>query len=69
MSGEARTAYEVYQTIEEVIGNYAGRRIQELVRGRDFSDADLHTARGKAQATEEIVKLLRASLGYDHEAL
>jgi hypothetical protein len=70
MSGEAPgTVYEVFETIEEVIGDYGDKRLKELIRGRDYTDADLHMARGKVQATEEIIKILRTTLGYDHTSL
>ena len=64
-----RTVVEVYRTIESIIEGYGERRMKELLSSHAFSNEELHTVRGKAQATREIITALRNSLGYDHEAI
>lgn len=57
--------HEFYQTLEEVLEDYGSKRMRVLVRGRDITNEDLHLERGKVQAVEEVLGLLRSTFGYD----
>ena len=69
MSGEAHTLIDVYRAIEEQFATYGEKSLSVLVKGRGLTTEDLYAARGKVQATEEILRNIRNTLGYDPHSL
>ena len=56
---------EIFRVIEEQFMSYGERRWKELTSPSALTDAALHTARGKAIATQDLLRVLRDTLGYD----
>ena len=64
-----QTPVEIFRVIEEQMETYAHRRLKELMGTSEMSDSELHTARGKAIATQDLLRALRNSLGYNPDSL
>ncbi len=61
---------DIYRAIEEAFRTQIDRDIQQLlIRDTDMTDSQLHTIRGQAVATDNMLRKLRNTLGYDHTDL
>lgn len=64
-----QTAVEIFRSIEEILGTYGERQIEVLLGPKELDQDHLLTLRGRGQATREIVRQLRNTLGYNPEDL
>lgn len=67
MSNEA--PYAIYRAIEEQFATYGERQLSKLIKDSNLETYELHEQRAKVRTTEELLNMLRATLGYDHRSL
>lgn len=64
LEGAAPTAYEIFESIEDIVQEYAMKQMQRLVSHSDMTDQELREYRARAQAAKELAGQLRSGLGY-----
>ena len=58
------TAIEIYRTVEAVLGDHQERLYKKFSSFSEMSTDELLELRGRVQATNEVIRQLRATLGY-----
>jgi hypothetical protein len=62
-----RTEREIFEAIEEVIQAYGSRHVEKILSHSVLQESELRELRGAAQATNDLAKQLRKTLGYTPE--
>lgn len=58
------TAYQIYESIEEIANEYGMKQMKKLVSHTEMTNEELREHRARVQATKELLGQLRSGLGY-----